>query len=199
MTNRRQKRDQAGFLLIDFIFALLVSVGFAGIVFVISYGFSLVEVAQYMAFSTARTYLGGHLSEDAQRQAGMTKYEILAGDPIFGRVASGNFIEVVEPPILRNHADTYGYQEVAEGDSSRFVGARMQIQVNLFAQSLPLLGSAGEPEAFRAFITAFPGREPSVEECSNFGEERLQRIISLDPRFNVVRPDQYANFQDNGC
>jgi hypothetical protein len=193
-----KKRNQSGFLLIDFLFALLLGTGFAAVVFAISYGFSMVEVAQYIAFSSARSFLGANVSIDAQREAGQAKFDKLTKSTYLATVPNSPFFEI-DPPEFDDHGEIYGYQPQSNGDSSRFVGARMRIQVNILAFNWPLLGSAGSESEFEAFITAFPGREPTFDECRSFIEQRFELIRQLDTRFSTANTQNYIPMWDNGC
>lgn len=70
--------------------------------------------------------------------------------------------------------------------------------------NVPFLGrtSDGDEESFSAKVTSFLIREPSYQECHEFfGEQRMDAILNLDPRFSKAAPtkNMYFNLEDNGC
>lgn len=193
-----QRQSQSGFLLLDFIFAIVLGSGFAALVFAISYGFTMVESAQYIAFATARTYMGSHLDQETQAELGQQKFRQLT-QGYLSTIAQGNWFQIVGEPELRDFGDDYNYSEGSyPGNSSRFEGARMRIQLSLLAFNWGILGSGGTEDEFQTNMTAFLGRQPSLQESREFHEQRYQQILRVSPRFSEANVSDYVVIMDNG-
>ena len=48
--------DEAGILTVDYLFAIILAMGFVALLFAMSLTLTVVEVVQYMTFSSARSY-----------------------------------------------------------------------------------------------------------------------------------------------
>lgn len=186
----------------DFIVAITIGIGLSSIVFIISYGLSLIEILQYTTFSASRNYYASHLTQEAQREAGLEKFERLRANPTFQPMFATEWVELIGSPEFRDFGDEYGYTEGGfQGNSSRFEGGRLNIQLNLLAVNIPILGSSGDREVFQTFITSFVGRQPSVAECKEHVQGRFEVLRNLEPGFSAlgINDSSYVGIEDNGC
>ena len=188
--------NQKGLIIIDFIFEAVLFSVFVSIIFSFAITFSVVEVLQYVSFASARQYSLAHQTEDIQERRGREKFEqLMANDAIRPMIASGWF---ATGDIRIGDFN----EELANGndrglDSANFNGARIPFNAPILYKRLPLLGDTGSgPEAFQAFIQSFTGREPTMEECQVFTQQRINGVANL---YGITNGDQYAVQNDNGC
>jgi hypothetical protein len=173
----------------------------------------VVEVAQYIAFSTARAHAVGDIDVEAQRKAGMDKYKELKNNPAWQHLFKDAFEMNKESDlsILKSGESAGGSWEeyiYSDFDGSKlsgipFIGAVLKIKLSWLNMNLPFLGRTSEnDEEFRTKITGFVLREPSYNECHNFMELRYEEILKLDSRFMqraASKKKDYVALEDNGC
>lgn len=223
-TNRKSialLADERGFLSIDFLFAMVM----AGVLCILMFAFtttlSMIEVAQYIAFSTSRAHLAAHTTQERQVALAEAKFKSFTKssafpslsvvllndwfelDPKSLQIKGGGNTSVGSPDQTFN--DLYGY--VAE--SLPQMGVRFRLNAKILKLNLPLLGSLTAEEDFGTWITALLLREPTSEECekSFAADVRYSAIKKLDTenRFsravsNSLRGDEsYFPMEDNGC
>ena len=71
------KKNNRGFLTLDFLFAFTIVMSFTFLLFALTFTLSVVEVVQYMTYSAARSFYGGHLTLSDQIRLGETKFSQL--------------------------------------------------------------------------------------------------------------------------
>ena len=194
----RKLKSQKGMLTIDFVFAMTLAFGISAIFFTVTFALSVVEVVQYMTYSTSRSFYAAHLNRDQQVELGNAKFAELRANPAVNNLFENEWFELGNPQI-DDHHDLYGYSDQLENDAPIFTGVRIPIQLNVLAIRWPFLGQTGEASEFTAHTTAFIGREPTFEECKEFNSARLNAILSLDGRFGSTNASNYAEMTDNGC
>ncbi len=164
-----------------------------------SFTLSMVEVAQYITFSSARSFHSANVSEEAQKDLGRQKYAELKGAGIFKTILKTGWITMGDIE-LGNFSDEY--QDDVAGANAIFVGARVPFRSTVLNLRLPFLGNTAQDSSTgSAKLNAYLMREVSTEECrENFTRHRLEKLKSLDPRYNSV-PTQGAEalITDNGC
>lgn len=216
MQNRKSVlRNNRGILTIDFLIAMTLAFGLVIMMFAFATSLTMIEVAQYMAYSAARAHSAAHLTQEKQVQMGKQKFESYLDKKKFAGLA----------PLLRNgwfdvnaktleirgggksgmgSGDTtfnsdYGYRQNALPQ----MGVRFKFQAKLLQLKLPLVGAIDGDDEFGTFITGLMLREPSTEECKNQMqmEQRFKAIKALDGRFstNAVVDTAYFPMEDNGC
>ncbi len=60
----KEKKKSAGFITIDFIFALITVFGLSTLLFALTFTLSVVEIVQYITFSSARSFYAAHLNKE---------------------------------------------------------------------------------------------------------------------------------------
>lgn len=220
-------KNQTGFLTIDFIFAIVVSVAFSVILFVMCFTLSAAEIAQYIAFAVGRSYSAGHVNRDTQECLGSQKFAAITGDkipvsggcsnsagklPPFGKIFKQGWF-ILKPDTSRGTALKSGYNRDQfdeynkTGEEKRLInsGVRLVFITNLFNLKLGFLGSTNSSgETFSAKVTGLMLRNPTQDECQLYMKKRHAAILNLDSRYkaNDKAPGsnpKYVPMEDNGC
>lgn len=220
---RRQSvlRDRRGFLTIDFLFAITMAAALIMIMFAFSTTLSMLEIAQYIAFSTARAHAPAHLNQEKQVQLATDRFEAYQDPNRFPALApllkNGWF--TLEPKSLEIRGggkatagsgeatfnEEYGYQQ----NAMPMTGVRFRFEAKILKMNLPFLGRVTSEEDFGTFITGFLIREPTTEECKKQmrPEARFKAILDQDSRFNAIysggvpssKKTAYFEMEDTGC
>jgi hypothetical protein len=198
----KNRKNQKGLLVIDFIFSIVLSFGMLVALFYICYGLVVIEVAQYITYATARAYAAGDKSIAAQTQSGRDKYKELLAQDLFENMFKGGagwFLLPDESGVsLADHKDLY---PATRGNmNAPFVGARVELAAPIFNVHIPFLGKPFDNDDDLKFnLTAFLGREPSFDECRAQILQRGLVIKGLDSRFSTIDEKAYIPTEDNGC
>lgn len=206
-------KNSRGMITAEFIFAMVICAGICIVLFSLNFTLAMAEVAQYIAFSTARAHSASQIDQNKQIEIARQKYTALLNQPaiavVFNKPAGEGWIELSRPNEIeimgggRMDAgfNEYPYQE----DRVPQVGVRLKFRPRILNMRIAFLGSTAEdPDAgFEANINALLIREPSVEECWNQQlQPRYDAILNLDPRYRILgdaRKNEYTAMEDNGC
>jgi hypothetical protein len=203
----KKLREEEGSITLDFIFALMLAFGFAVVFFSISLTLSLVEVTQYIAYATSRTYSAAHESEQSQRTLAEAKFKEIMAYPVFKQIFSLGWFVVGQPQITSFDAEFAG--DAGQVDSDTFSGARIPIHARMLNLNLPFLGqTATNSTTGRANVSSYLSREVTTEECRvKFNKDRFQHILQMKDASTGTQP--YAStpvnansavlITDNGC
>ncbi|HEY1080339.1 MAG TPA: hypothetical protein VGE46_09575 [Bdellovibrio sp.] len=208
-------QNSRGMITAEFIFALVLSAGLCIVLFALNFTLSMVEVAQYVAFSSARAHAAGHVDQDKQVQMAKEKYRALLNTPalknLFNNGTEGWFILPAEPDVRGgglSGSSFDGYPPHIDpqyGERVPQVGVRFSFQPRILNLKLPFLGSTSEdPDAgFSANITGFLIREPTQRECLDLQvSQRYKAILNLENRYRTLGAsgeNKYVPMEDNGC
>ena len=75
-------KSNAGFITLDFVFAIIIAFGMTAILFSMTYTLSAVEIAQYLTFSSSRAHAAAHATPDKQIEMGQKKFNELLTQPV---------------------------------------------------------------------------------------------------------------------
>lgn len=158
-----------GSLSVDFLISISVSCLLLIFAILISLTFSLVEVAQYVAYTTAREYFIGHNTYDEHRNYAKDRYAEVTNGKFFpkGKALSEWFF--VSP------ADEISFYENPNSnfniESRTRFGIGLTFTSKVMTMNIPFLGSVGDSSSktggFDFPIAAFLGREVSTQECKD--------------------------------
>jgi hypothetical protein len=207
-------RNSNGLLTVDFIFGVIITFVIMVTLFRVCYSLVVVEVAQYIAYSTARAHAVGDIDVAAQRKAGMDKYKELKNNPAWQHLFKDAFEmnKDNDLSILKSGeaaGGAFGEYQFGIYDGSQlsgipFIGTVLKIKLSWLNVNVPFLGrTADNDEEFRTKLTAFLIREPTNRECRDFMESRYDEILKLDSKFMSSPASQgkslYVPMEDNGC
>lgn len=209
--------NSRGSLTVDFLFAFFLVCGFSLVVITFSATLTMVEVVQYMSFSSARQYFAANVSEEKQKEAAAEKFFSLKSNPIIAPLLNGGWFNVPDESFLvaSNIPEKYpAFQNYRPEDPkiNLFHGVIVRFQAKILDFQIPLFGGSKKSDAeddegssgFSTHITAFLGREPSFEECNLFNENRWENIqrlpnsVGASPYSTAGDKSSYVIINDNG-
>lgn len=194
MTNKNLLTNNKGLLTLDFVFASVIVFSFVTILFSFAMTFSVVEVIQYISFSSARNYSLAHRDQSQQRNRGQQKFDELSRHPVLSPLLSNGWFEVL-PAQINDFNNEYSPDPAM--DSDIFVGVRIPFSAPILYKRIPILGTTGsDPDAFTSNIQSFLAREPTFNECQTFIQQRAQQMQALQYNFDT---NSVNVMMDNGC
>lgn len=201
MTKGKQK--SAGFITIDFIFALVAVFGLSTLLFALTFTLSVVEVVQYITFSSARSFYAAHFNTEKQKEMGVNKFQSLITNRDFAPLfRPGGWFELKGGPGIEESLSGT-WDELYPGNSNltgkSYLGSRVKLVANLMNIRIPLIGNTGD-KPFTANVSSFLSREPNEDECLDFMAQRLGKLLEK-PEFaaSTSVPKTYFYTPDNGC
>jgi len=151
-----------GSLSVDFLISFTVSCLLLIFVILTSLTFSLVEVAQYVAYAASRTYFIGHGNYEQHREAAEDHY-----DDLNRRFFSSGSGAAMSEWFFLSDITIYETQTtgLASDRRTRF-GVGFTFTSRVLTMNIPFLGKVGSgADGFAFPIASFLGREVSAEEC----------------------------------
>lgn len=193
--------NQRGSLTIDFLFATVLVMGVSGLLFALCFTLTVVEISQYIAFSTSRVYLSSHFNPETQKSMAEEKFNQLIYDTPWKVLFKKDGWFTLKYINTGDFREEYPRISSDEHDSDRFWGTMLEIQSKVLDFKIPFYGSTNpEDNAFKAKITSFLGRESTAEECVDFHVQRFEEIKKLNNKFGTNVPNKpVESFYDNGC
>lgn len=195
-------RNQAGFITIDFIFAVVLIIGLTALLFCISLTLTTAEITQYITFAAARNYVAGHLDEDHQKQRAIAKYKELVSNKVFAPLFKNGWFQVSGEPQVGDMTQLIPAYAPSSGDPNLFWGAGTNFTAKILDFNIPLFGSSnpdgGGADDFKTFMGSYLGRDVSQSECMDFMSKRWGAIQSLGNGYSTAQ-GTYVVFADNGC
>ena len=211
-------RSERGSLTIDYLFALILVLGFSLIIMAFSATLVTVEVVQYAAFAGARRFFAGNKTFGAQEVAAESAVQSVLNNqkyniaPLFnsGWFATGN-PEICGGPNTQNSPTICSKFENGGGEQGpwgTFEGVIIPFYADVLNFHVPFFGStvktsaSGANQTFQVNINSFLGREPSFSECHSFWHDRWSEIQNLGYRVPAgakVSAKSVVVELDNGC
>lgn len=200
-----------GMISTEFIFSIILCVGLCVVLFSLTFTFSMAEVAQYIAFSTARAHAAAHVDQEKQEELARNKFNELTNSrvlkPLFNNPDGGWFklgaLNIRGGGASRNFGDIYPTNVDPSGTQrTPQVGVRFSFQPKILNFKVPFLGSTAEDEdqGYSAQISGLLIREPTQKECNEQIKARYDSILDLDPRYKQYsNANKYMPLEDNGC
>lgn len=201
-------KNQRGVITLDFIFSFMLVMGLVIIFFGITLTLSVIQVVQYISFSTARTYYAGNFDNDHQLSLAAQKYEALKNDPRVSTLFSSGWFQI-DAHLTNKQAGNFNGQYNPKDDdrSNTFEGVQLNFEAKILEYRIPIFGATyTQEDGFVTKIGSYLMREPNVDECENFNRQRFSRLLSIDDSnariyASGVHPtkDSYKIMSDNGC
>lgn len=193
---KNQKKDERGFITFDFIFALMMALGFTTVLFALTVSLSAVEVAQYITFATSRAYAGAHETDKEQEQLAQKKYAELLAYPVFKNAFNGGWFKI-GPVRVGDFSSEYPEKTP---DNAIFIGAKLPMDARLLRMNIPFMGRTNDNSGTgKATLNSYLMREVTNTECrENFNRARFERLKQLSV-YKGVANAQAKLITDNGC
>lgn len=176
--------NQRGLITVDFLFALVLILGFSGLMFALTMTLTLASVTQYVTFASARNFFTAHISKDDQIERAQKKYEELLGNPVLRPLYTNGWFKVDAQPFVGDQTTVIPqYAEAAE-NANQFWGVGTNFTATILDFKIPFFGSTapdgdGSGSGFKTYMGSYLGREPTTEECLSFVEQRWVMIRNL--------------------
>lgn len=204
-------RNQKGVVTVDFIFAVITVGAFTSLLFAFSYALCVVEVTQYVAFSSARAFSVSNESVDRQKERARQKFEKLTvGRGPIPSLYRTSWFKIATPDQLdvRGGPGDGGqsFTDDLAGGADRlnrgwFQGVSAELTLSILAFNFPLIGATYENDEndFKTRLNAILWRENSAAECREFMEARRSALSQLPSGRRYYQPQAYLPMEDNGC
>ncbi len=228
-TITRTLNNNRGSLTVDYMFALVLVIGFCLVIMAFSTTLVTVEVVQYAAYAGARRYFAGNLCDgeqtrcaDSQQAAGQAAIQSVLSNSVIAPLVQNGWFTIGD-----NSGPFYVGQNVASAYPSfgqaaslsqpyhdTFDGAVIPFQANILAFQIPGFGqtikanyAGNKGGGFTVDINSFLGREPTFDECKSFWDNRWQQIQKLNSSYGQAgstgvlggSTTQAVEVIDNGC
>jgi len=202
-------RNERGFLTVDFIFAIVMLLGFTALLFCVSFTLTVVSITQYVTFAAARNYGVAHLDQASQEARGTAKYNELIANKVFKPLYSAGWFKVSKTPNIGDHTKIIpGYDQATQGVNefwgigTTFVAPILDFHIPFFGSSAP--DSTGGGAGFTTYIGSYLGREPTADECLQFNAQRWTAIRNLQVQAGTAysqgtSTQGYYPIADDGC
>lgn len=199
-------RNQRGLITVDFVFAIVLILGFSALSFVLSFTLSVASVVQYITFATARNYTVAHITNGDQEERAAAKYKELINHPVFKPLFTNGWYQVDAEPTIGDHTRVIPGFEAAAQDSNKFWGTGTSFIAKVLDFRIPFFGATnpdgdGTGSAFKTYMGSYLGREPSTKECLDLVAVRWTAIRAL-PGANYSAGSSangYFPQADDGC
>lgn len=204
--------NSRGFMTAEFIFSITLCAGLCVLLFALNFTLSMAEVAQYIAFSSARAHAAGHLDQDKQEQMAKDKFAELTNHKVlktFFTPEGANWFKLSALDVRGGGAAGKSFDDIypAVSDDQRMpqVGVRFSFSPSLLNIKIAFLGSTAEDpdQGFTANISGLLIREPTQKECWDLQvKPRYSAILDLDSRYQELGgsgENKYIPMEDNGC
>lgn len=210
---RRRSRldDESGVITVDFMFAIITAGAFTALIFSMSYALCVVEVTQYVMFSTARAYIASNKDHDAQAEAARQKFaNLTVGNGPIASLYATSWFTISKPDQLDirggyGGGDKQFSEDLAGGSDAEnrnwFQGVSAELTLGILAFNIPGLGSTYENDEsdFKTRVNGILIREPTAQECRDFMDARKTAIGRLSSGGRYYKSSAYVPMEDNGC
>ncbi len=201
-------QNEMGLITVDFLFAIVLILGFSSLLFVVSFSLSVASITQYVTFATARNYMAGNLTPELQASQAQAKYKELTENPVLKPLYKNGWYQIDAEATLGDHTQVIEeYEEAAQG-VNKFWGAGTNFGAPVLDFNVPFFGSTapdsdGSGSGFVTYLGSYLGREPSTQECLNFTAARWDAIRKLSSSggasYGAASASGYFPMTDNGC
>ena len=202
-------KNQKGFITIDFIFAIVLIMGFTGVLFKLMFTLSVASLTQYITFASARNYTAAHITQDLQKERAIAKYKELISNVVIKPLYTNGWYKVDTEPTVGDIAEVVpGYQQPGDAPN-QFWGSATHFNAKVLDFNIPFFGSTtpegdGSGAGFTTFLGSYLGREITTEECLKFVAARWQKIRALQvsggSSYSTSTSDSgYMPIADDGC
>lgn len=201
-------RNERGLITVDFVFSLVLIIGFTGLMFVLSFSLSIASVTQYLTFAAARNFAVAHMDQEQQAQRAQAKYLELLNSPILKPLYTNGWFSVDEQLTVGDQTKAIpGFANSAVntfwGAGTNFTARILDFQIPFFGSTTPD-GDDGKGSGFKTYLSSSLGREPTAAECIQFTAVRWTAIRNLQVSGGTsystgTSAQGYFPMTDDGC
>lgn len=172
-------RNESGFIVADFLFAFVMTLGVGIFIFALTFSLATIEVGQYIVWSTARNYSAAAQTPQQAKTSAEEKFKALAEQfPLLTNIGGeSSWFELSESDLkigddltISDTALGITGQDAANDFRQPWTGASTVIKLKLFSGlTIPFLGKVVADGSMLEFpIRAFLIRNVSSIECQAF-------------------------------
>ena len=176
---RKSIHNESGFIVADFLFAFVMTLGVGIFIFAITFSLATIEVGQYIVWSTARNYSAAALNQGVALQSAREKFNSLAEKfPLLTNIGedsswfelSADDLKIGDDLTTSDTALGITGQDAVNDFRQPWTGASTTIKLKLFSGlTVPFLGKVVADGSMLEFpIRAFLIRNVSETECKTF-------------------------------
>lgn len=201
-------RNERGILTVDFMFSIVLILGLASLMFVLTFTLTMAEVTQYITFAAARNYTTAHITKAQQEERAVAKYKELVDNPVFKPMYKNGWFKVDEEPTVGDHAKLIEGYQTAASVANQFWGVGTNFYAPVLAFKIPFFGTTvpdGDEDGmgFKTYLGSYLGREPTTEECLAFTAARWNAIRNMQTSggaaYSTAGANGYFPQTDDGC
>lgn len=202
-------RNQRGLITVDFLFSMILILGFTGLLFVVSFSLSVASVTQYITYAAARNYVTGHLDREQQEKRAQEKYKELISNPVFKPLYANGWYQVSATANVGDHTKIIPEYQQPGRDVNKFWGVGTVFVAKVLDFKIPFFGSTnpdgdGSGSEFKTYIGSYIGRESTSAECIEFTAARWKAIRNLQVSGGAsystgTGAEGYYPMTDDGC
>lgn len=202
-------RNERGMITVDFLFAIVLILGFTGLLFVVSFTLSVASVVQYITFAAARNYAVAAVDIDSQTTRAQLKYKELISNPVFKPLFSNGWYKVNAEANIGDHTKIISAYTEPAAQKNQFWGVGTDFVAKVLDFHIPYFGSTapesdGSGSGFKTYMGSYLGREPTTNECIDFTAKRWEAIRNLEVQgaagYSTGTSTQgYFPMTDDGC
>ena len=198
--------NERGVITVDYLFAMVLVMGFSFILFALSLTLTMTEVIQYVTYSSARNFYAGNMNPQEQQSLAFIKYQSLTQNEVLEPLLNGGWFELrdvtISSDIPNNKPELADYEQ--DPNQNLFHGTVVYFTSKVLDFSIPFYGDTAnddirKQDEFGAYIGSYLGREVTQEECENLVKFRWTEIRNLDSRYSTAPDSNYVGIADNGC
>lgn len=202
-------KNQAGFITVDFIFAIVLIMGFTVLLFIVSFSMTVASITQYITYAAARNYVVAHLDQATQEARAEAKYQELIHNKVFKPLYANGWYLVDKKSNIGDHTKIIpGYDQGSQGVNefwgvgTHFVATILDFKIPFFGATAP--DSDGSGAGFKTYMGSYLGREPSADECIKFTNARWEAIRNISVSNGTAYSQGtsstgYFPMTDDGC
>ena len=195
--------NKKGSISVDFMFSFVVSLLLVVYFMMSALTFSLMEVAQYISYASAREYFISHANVRAHESNAGKKYTGLQ-QKFFPRNGTMENWFTINP---HTNGGLFGNPHKRE-HNYLFQGVSLEFCSTVLFISIPFLGNTDATgqgscgprgDGFSADIATHLGREPSQAECTSFMNKRVTKLAKKGYNQFLQQSQQVTPQIGNGC
>lgn len=213
-TLRILPKNNSGFMAAEFLFAFTMVIGVGLLIFALTFSLTTIEIAQYIVWSSARSFAVGNKTIFNSTAAGEQKYNNLtAAFPLLtGNGSDSPWFKMADvkdtakfkvgdiTDMMKKKDGAIDPKNTVAGSEARhpWIGVESSIDLVLFkGLQIPFLGKiTTSPQEFEFPIRALLFRHPSYDECQGFFKAKFSEGIKLIPVENEGQPKQFKKWSD---
>lgn len=174
--------NQRGVITVDFLFSIVLILGFSGLLFVLSFTLSVASVTQYITYAAARSYSVAHIDKETQEKRAQAKYQELINNPVMKPLYTNGWYEIDGSVTVGDQSKVVPGWEDPSG-VNEFWGAGTSFTAKVLDFHIPFFGSTTDDgnggSGFKTYLSSMMGREPTEAECIEFTAARWTAIRNL--------------------